>query len=498
MQVKKVWKLLATVVLLWGTPGLVAALPTDFTNTPARDLGSCRIYGGYYNPELNNGEVLIFVKQGELYFPGGTSLVKGNLLSDSASITAAVVAGCLGLNDNDVSVANDPLEGTWTADTGYGFGFKLAATSGDFEANTFYTYGFGTSELTEPDDFASSGGPSLPILTAATQQLSSQIRSNQRLVRDSRDRLIESRRQMEGDGAGIASRNNVAFDVDGSFTALDGTLSTRGTFFEQAGTFEGNSRRLVFGDFDVQYDDETGSTTATLSGKVAWEHMLNADNMLGYFLGADLSYSDISGDYSGEQTTYGISAGAYFVSALQENLFLDGFLSVGAGRSDLELANSTVDLSGDYSSFTTTMGLSLSGVIEREGYEIRPEIALSYGYTDLGTISMTDRNAGSVDNLVTVDADSVSIANLTIRPEFIVPLDGVSASGSNSQFSFAPRLICEQVKTTTTQENCGGGAELGIISTSKDGLTEFNIRVLADRVGSSTRTGLELGFQHRF
>jgi len=77
-------------------------------------------------------------------------------------------------------------------------------------------------------------------------------------------------------------------------------------------------------------------------------------------------------------------------------------------------------------------------------------------------------------------------------------LDGKTVADSNSQLSFAPRLICEQVKTVRTTENCGGGAEFGLSSQSEDGLTEFNIRLLADRVGGSTRSGFAFSIEHKF
>ncbi|PWG15639.1 hypothetical protein DFK10_15850 [Salibaculum griseiflavum] len=337
------------------------------------------------------------------------------------------------------------------------------------------------------------------VLTDASERaLNSTIAANRNLTLDARKRFIESRRQIGGEGSGLASRNVVGFDVDGTFTANNGRISTQGTFFEQSGNYEGTYRRLAFGEFNVQHDSDTGSTTATLSGKLAWERMLDQDNMVGYFLGGELARSDIDGVYEGDQDRFGINAGAYFVSALQENLYADGFVSLGAGRNDLDITNGTLDLQGDYTTRSATIGAALSGVIERDGYEIWPEIALTYGYTDLGTVGLTDRNATSTDNQVSIDADSVSIANLTLRPEFRIPMDGLPSSESLSLFTFAPRVICEQVKTIGTTEDCGGGAEFGFNTTSQDGNSRFVARIKADRIASSTRTGFELGLEHQF
>ena len=103
-----------------------------------------------------------------------------------------------------------------------------------------------------------------------------------------------------------------------------------------------------------------------------------------------------------------------------------------------------------------------------------------------------------MDNTLSTDASNVSIANLTIRPEFRVPLDGLAIADSRSVFSFAPRGICERVEAGTVSQSCGGGLEVGLSRNSDDGLTNLNARILADRVGGSTRTGVEFGLQHRF
>ncbi len=164
------------------------------------------------------------------------------------------------------------------------------------------------------------------------------------MTRGARSRFIGSRNQGDGDGAGLATRNNVPFDVDGTFDLADETLSTKGTFFGQTGNVEGTERRLVFGNFDVQRDGDTGSTTATLTGRVAWEQMISDDTMLGYFVGGELADSNISGAFEGSQTRVAATAGGYAVRALSETLFADGFISIGAGRNNLEMADDVLAL----------------------------------------------------------------------------------------------------------------------------------------------------------
>ena len=336
------------------------------------------------------------------------------------------------------------------------------------------------------------------ITDDAVRSLRSSIASNDRMIKNARERFIDSQRQSQIDEGGIASRNNVAFDVDGTAQVSGTTLSTSGTFFGQQGNFDGTSRRLVFGDFDVQHDSDTGSTTATLTARVAWEQMYGDATMLGYFIGGELAHSNIDGAFEGDQDRLGLSFGGYAVHQLADQVYFDGFLTFGAGRNNLEMANDVLALTSDYTTRTATIGAALSGVYDYEQYEFRPELAFSYGKTWIGTVGFTGRAYGLVDDTLSLDAGNVSIANLTLRPEMVWALDGMTVADSNSQLSFAPRLICEQVKTVVTTENCGGGAELGLSHTSEDGLSTADFRVIMDRVGDSTRSSLALNLEHRF
>ena len=332
------------------------------------------------------------------------------------------------------------------------------------------------------------------IQEEAARGLQSTLGASQRMTRDARERFISWQRAEEAS----TEQGDVPLDVDGTFALNGTTLSTRGEFFEQTSNYDGTQRRLFFGDFDVQHDSDTGSTTATLTARVAWEQMTSDRTMLGYFIGGELAHSNIDGAFVGDQDRVGLTVGSYAVHQLTEQVYLDGFVTLGAGRNNLEMANDVLALESDYTTRTATMGAALSGVYDYEQYEFRPELAFSYGKTWIGRVGFTGRAYGLVDDTLSLDAGNVSIANLTLRPEVVWALDADTVAKSNSQLSFAPRAICERTITTTRTENCGGGTELGLSSSSEDGLSNAEIRVIRDRVGSSYRSSFALNLERRF
>jgi len=179
-------------------------------------------------------------------------------------------------------------------------------------------------------------------------------------------------------------------------------------------------------------------------------------------------------------------------------VFVDGFITVGAGRNNLEIADDTLDLTSDYDTRTATMGAAVSGVYEYGQYDFHPELAFSYGKTWIGDVGFTGVAYGLTDDTLSLDAGDVSIANLTLRPEIVWALDAETVADSNTQVSFAPRFICQRITTATTTQNCGAGAEIGLSSNSEDGLSSANIRFVMDRVGNSRRSNVVFNVEHRF
>lgn len=329
-------------------------------------------------------------------------------------------------------------------------------------------------------------------LTAdATRTLNSNVAVNQRMTQEARARFLQAQ-DPEAVGTG-----SMPVDVDGSLEVDGVTVSSKGLLYGYTGMDNG-AGQLVFGDFDIQRDGNTGSSTATLNGRVAWEYMLSEKTMLGYFIGGELALPNIAGDFDGSQNRVGVSLGGYAVHELADRVLLDGYFSLGAGRNNLEMTDTVLALTSDYTTHTAIVGAALSGVIEQDGFEVWPELSLNYGRTWIGNVGFSGRAYSLVDDTLSIDVGQVTMASVMLRPEFRVPLDGLSGANSLPLVTFAPRLMCEQIKAATTEDNCGGGAEVGFSSRSADGLSSVSAKVLADRIGGSTKSSLQLSLQHQF
>ena len=292
------------------------------------------------------------------------------------------------------------------------------------------------------------------------------------------------------------------FDISGSAQLRRGVLSTSGQFIDQNSSEGGSERRLVFGDFDVQHDSKSGSTISTFNGKLLLEKTVNQKTVLGSFLGIETANSNIAGEFTGGRTSWGPSLGGYMVHQLSPGLYADAIMSFYRGNKSIDVSNGVLDLRSNYNTWAATYRASLSGVIERRSFEIWPELSLSHGTNSIDSIGYNANAYGLVGG-GTLDAGSIDITKLMLRPEIRIPIDGLALTDYMGLATFAPRLMCEEITTNAPtlyakNRSCGRGTEYGIVSQSDDGLTEFRSKVIIDNIGDSTRTGISINFNYQF
>ncbi|MGY8791479.1 MAG: PKD domain-containing protein, partial [Pseudomonadales bacterium] len=336
------------------------------------------------------------------------------------------------------------------------------------------------------------------LIDGAERSLYSSFTVNRRALESVRKQFFSAQDKPTEVAAFVETRGDVPFDIKGSIILSRTALNASGSFFVQNSGFDGSYRQLFSGDFDVQRDGITGSSTATLSARAAWEYKVSDDTVLGYFISGEAADSKIGGEYVGDQTRSAASSGGYAMHQLDQELYLDGFLSFGMGLNDLKMANNILAVESKYVTHTVALGGAFSGTYENNRYELRPELAFGYGKTWIGVVDFTGRAYGQVDTTITSDIGNESVVNLTARPEVVIALDAGTVAGSHAQLSFAPRLFCERQIAKTSISSCGDGVEIGIRSQSEDGLSSANFRIISDNVFGGNRSSYTLNLEHKF
>ena len=257
------------------------------------------------------------------------------------------------------------------------------------------------------------------IQNEIVQSLQSTIAANHRMTRDARDRFLAEQMSeySTSEQADIPLQMNGSLDVDNL------TISSKGSFHGEHRIGE-RTRLVRFGNFEIQNHGNSGSSTAAFHGRVAWEQTLSDKAMLGYFIGGELARSDIAGSFDGYQTRASVTVGGYAVHELASKILVNGFFSLDAGMNNLEMTDAVLALASDYSTRSALLGAALSGVVEQDGFEVHPELLVSFGRTWIGNVGFTGGAFSLVDDTLSLDVGTVSLASAMFRPELRIPLDG--------------------------------------------------------------------------
>lgn len=355
--------------------------------------------------------------------------------------------------------------------------------------------------LSQKEPVVSSEGPPLGtqddrlayiITEEAARSLRADILANQRSNQDARARhaaamrchgLREDDTNVDRSDCqdGITSRNAVPLTFDGVLSRTDKATKLDSSFYKESPARNGY-RYVYFGDVDVSRF-EGGDVSATFAGRFSLERM-SGDRLIGYFLGVSATHSDIKYIVNGKRTGYGVSAGIYAVDQLTKNLTWDGFLSVGTGRNNLDIRDGGADIAGNYTTTSLLMGLALSSAKEFAKFELRPEVNMSFGHTDIGEVELT----GGTSPIV--DAGGVTLGRLSVEPEFVIPLRNSRSRFDTKELWITPSLTCEYQDTTYTSESCGAGLAIEWSAGRSDDLLGMSFRAATETIGDNTRDSI--------
>lgn len=345
------------------------------------------------------------------------------------------------------------------------------------------------------------------VLQEEAKTVRNQLAINRRMTRNARERFLAARRcRVQADEVrdeGLPSdescdeevtRNYVPFDISGAAEVSQDRALLFGSFYERIGSVgAGSKRRLIFGDFEVSHNSDSG-TTVTLDARIAWEKDISDDAMAAYFLGMDLSHSNASGVFDGDRDRIGFSAGLYGVRHLQNEVAIDGYASLSIGHNVLELTDGATDIDARYNATAVLAGATLSGRRNYERFDLIPQASIDLAHADLGDVSF-DAAALGLNQSGSISGGDLSMAILEVKPEFVFPLRGVDFGA----LSVAPSVICQHLDAVTSETDCGGAMEIGVktpIEIGEDG--DFEVRLRGERIGDATRTSVSFSVDMRF
>ncbi|MEL7092493.1 MAG: hypothetical protein AAFN94_12230, partial [Pseudomonadota bacterium] len=171
------------------------------------------------------------------------------------------------------------------------------------------------------------------------------------------------------------------------------------------------------------------------------------------------------------------------------------YIGVGWAQTDLNFADSTLALDGDYDAFSYYAGLSVTGSMTAlNGIEFRPSLAIDYGRTDIGIVGL-QASAFGLTSIVNQDFGDVSVLEISLSPEVIVP---VTAAQIPTSFRINPRLVCRFTTGRVDDDECGAGLGLGLDAESADGRQRYGFGLDYQDTGTSQRSSAEVFFELQF
>lgn len=424
-----------------------------------------------------------------------TSPQPGETVTLTATVTPSQATGLVTFKDAGSALGGPVslLSGVATFSTAY-LGNGVHVLTAEYEGSSTHQGSTSNSlaiSLLSPSSEFTQGSDEIRRIVhdVAVSKINTQVDTSVDVVRSAIRRMSDNTASASNI---VVSSMNSPLEFQGDLNAANGTLNADANFFGQRSSADGAKRRLVYGTIGVNGTD-SGTTSAFLSARVAWEWSTSERAMLGYWLGLDAGRSDIRSSFFGVQTSLGLSAGLYGIGQVGESIFVSGFASLGQDKNFLELENSILALTSDYMSQNQVIGTALTASIKRGRVELRPEFGLSYGQINIGNVNFTGSAFGQTDDALSFEMGEVSVATVSFVPEVII-----HSLDRQTIITLTPRIECQKVITDSSSYDCGGGGGLSFEHSSPDGLSKYFARVRSEAVSGVMQTGFELILQKQF
>ena len=256
------------------------------------------------------------------------------------------------------------------------------------------------------------------------------------------------------------------FGTRGTTTATDGSMNSDQEFGSEYYNCVTGVRQIIRGDLSLSKEDGFG-TQGTLSATIQRERMVNKNHLSGFFAGGYMSRSNIDGSADGTIEGYGVWSGLYGANRFYQNMYLDYYLAGSIGRHSYDLRFSDlpigVDISADgsYSYWGLFAGLAVSGDAEFNGVDVTPRAGVDLRYASAWDASVTAQIPGiSQSGSLSIDDQKGHRAFAEVRFGFGDDPNSGGDLGTASQFNLTPRLYCDMLFESGTDDACGVGLNL--------------------------------------
>ncbi|MDC0403799.1 Ig-like domain-containing protein [Porticoccaceae bacterium] len=233
--------------------------------------------------------------------------------------------------------------------------------------------------------------------------------------------------------------------------------------------------------------------------RLSREQLLAENHLLGFFLAVDSASATLTDTFTGEQDGKGVTLGGYWLSRVAEQIYLDGFVAATRERNKLSLRTALqndhqLQLGSQFYADSWQSGLGITGVVEYQALQLRPNLSLAYGATRLGEIDFT-ADAYGLRDLVSLDAGVVEAAIAKLTPELLFTLPATDLKQSTT-LSLAPSALCQHRSSQADSSQCGFGLGFGLSRSGRDG--HLALKIDYEKVDDIQRVSSQISYTLNF